>query len=137
VPTEIDEEGEVQGLPHDESARVFARARRAVGHAGLFSTAPDLLNFFEALLSGKYPHLVSGAQKGLGWQLAQEYFMGRGVREHTFGKTGFTGCSVLCDTERGIALVILSNRTYPKRPPDDAAINAFRRDIADILVGSA
>src|SRR5262249_15501650 len=49
APTEIDFRGEVLGLPHDESAYVFAKARRAVGHAGLFSTAGDLLNFLDAL----------------------------------------------------------------------------------------
>src|SRR3989344_3276075 len=39
APTEICEDGkEVRGEPHDESARVFAKAGHAVGHAGLFST---------------------------------------------------------------------------------------------------
>ena len=139
APTEIDEAGEeIRGIVHDESARVFARAHRAVGHAGLFSTAPDILNFFESLLQLTYPNVVEGAQKGLGWQLDQPWFMGTGCGPHTFGKTGFTGTSVVCDVERGIAFVILSNRTYPKRPPDAtsirSAINVFRADIADIIL---
>lgn len=133
VPTETDETGEVRGIVHDESARVFAREGRAVGHAGVFSTAPDLLNFLEALLAGRYSYIVEGAQKGLGWQLSQEYFMGKRRGKRTFGKTGFTGCSIVCDMERGTAFVILSNRTYPKCPPNDDAINTFRRDIADIV----
>lgn len=138
APTEIDERGEVQGLPHDESAYVFAREKRVVGHAGLFSTAPDMLNFLESLLQGKYPDVVDGAQRGLGWQLDQPWFMGANYGPHTFGKTGFTGTSIVVDIERGIAFVILSNRTYPKRPPDAAsinsAINPFRADIADMLL---
>ena len=137
-PTEVVEGKEIRGIVHDESARVFSRARRTVGHAGLFSTAPDILNFLEALLSGKFPVIVDGAQKGLGWQLNQSWFMGTAAGEHTFGKTGFTGTSVLCDIERGVAFVILSNRTYPVRPSDatsiHSAINVFRAEIADILL---
>ncbi len=139
APTEISEDGkDIRGIVHDESARVFALARRAVGHAGLFSTAPDTLNFLEALLQTKYPSVVDGAQRGLGWQVSAPWFMGKVAGRHAFGKTGFTGTSVVCDVERGIAFVILSNRTYPKRPPDAtsiySAINVFRSDIADIIL---
>ena len=142
APTEIDtRRGIVCGLPHDESAYVFAKAGRAAGHAGLFSTAPDLLNFFEPLLAGEELVILAGAQRGLGWQVGESYFMGNHSSVHTFGKTGFTGCSVLCDTGRGVALVILSNRTYPKRPIDatstSSAINVFRSDIADIVLSGA
>ena len=137
-PTEVDGVGEeIRGIVHDESAYVFAKAGRAVGHAGLFSTAPDILNFLEALLQKKYPAVVEGAQKGLGWQTAAPWFMGKSAGPRTFGKTGFTGTSVVCDMERGVAFVILSNRTYPKRPADAAsihsAVNVFRADVADII----
>ena len=138
APTEVSEErGEVRGLPHDESAYVFAKALRAVGHAGLFSTAPDMLTFLQALIDARFPYIVDGARAGLGWQVNEAYFMGLRAGEHVFGKTGFTGCSVLCDTDRGIGLVILSNRTYPKRPADadslTSAVNHFRSNIADIV----
>lgn len=140
APTEVVEGKEIRGIVHDESARAFSRTRRAVGHAGLFSTAPDILNFFEALLIGKFPAIVEGAQRGMGWQLNQPWFMGAKSGEHTFGKTGFTGTSVLCDMGRGTAFVILSNRTYPVRPADAAsthsAINVFRSEIADILLSA-
>ncbi|MDP3965747.1 MAG: serine hydrolase, partial [bacterium] len=118
-----------------ESARVFAKAGKAVGHAGLFSTAPGILAFLEALLRGKYPHIANGAQKGLGWELNQP-FMGKYAGPHTFGKTGFTGTSCVCDMERGVAFVILSNCTYPARPADRSAVDAFRADIADIVFKS-
>jgi len=139
APTEVEEwRGLLQGTVHDESAYVFSvEGERAVGHAGLFSTAHDLLQFADALLSGRYPAIVAGAQIGLGWQLHEEYFMGAHCGQKTFGKTGFTGTSIVLDAARGIALVILSNRTYPERPLDafsrSSAINAVRRDVADIV----
>lgn len=141
APSEIDTRGEVRGLPHDESAYLFAKAHASVGHAGLFSTAPDLLAFLEALMSGAYPAVATAAERGLGWSVREPYFMGRHASEQAFGKTGFTGTSVLCDRERRIALVILSNRCYPTRPADtvsaDSAINIFRRDIADLVFEAA
>src|SRR3989344_2468411 len=134
VPTEIDEQGDVvYGVPHDESARVFANIGKTVGHAGLFSTAPDLLTFFGALFSGEYQYIVAGAEKGLGWQVNDPGFIGQNTRPRIFGKTGFTGTSVACDIECGIAFVILSNRTYPRRPDNSDTINAFRRDIANLV----
>ena len=137
-PTELVDGEEIRGIVHDESARVFTRARRAVGPAGLFSTAPDILNFLEALLQDELPAILSGAQKGLGWHRAEEWFAGSHASRDAFGKTGFTGTSVVVDIERGAGLVILSNRIYPKRPPDamslSSAINIFRADIADILL---
>ncbi len=136
APTEIDGGEEVRGIPHDEGARVFAKAFRTVGNAGLFSNAPDILNFLDALLEGDFPAVTIGARNGLGWELNNTNFMGKHTGLATFGKTGFTGTSVICDIERHIGLVILSNRTYPKRPPTDDAIFAFRRDIADIILNS-
>lgn len=137
APTEIDRQGrEIRSVVHDESTRVFANVGKTVGHAGLFSTAPDLLTFLGALLSGKYQYIVAGAEKGLGWQVNDPSFMGQYAGSRVFGKTGFTGTSVVCDIKRGIAFVILSNRTYPKRPLNSRAINSFRRDIADILLSS-
>ena len=133
APSEVDERGEVRGLPHDESAYVFAKANYPVGHAGLFSTAGDMLLFAERLLHESESVVVRGAQAGLGWQVNDANFMGSFAREKTFGKTGFTGTSIAVDVARQTAFVILSNRTYPKRPADDSAIFRFRRDIADII----
>ena len=62
--------------------------------------------------------------------------MGKKFGPRTFGKTGFTGTSILCDTDRGVGLVILSNRTYPNRPQDNSAINAFRAAVADVVLNS-
>lgn len=124
--------GEMRGLPHDESAYKFAIARRSAGHAGLFSTVPDLLNYCHMLLSGQFSPIVRDAENGLGWQTSED-FLGSFSSPGSFGKTGFTGTSICIDQAKGIALVILSNRTYPKRPVDGKLINAFRSDIADIV----
>jgi CubicO group peptidase (beta-lactamase class C family) len=143
APTEMDDRGEVRGLPHDESAYVFARARRAVGHAGLFSTASDLLRFLSVLLNVGHPvsymneeftkPLIEAAERGLGWEV-QASWMGNYATDKTFGKTGFTGTCVCVDRTKSKAFVILSNRTYPHRPTDNTAINTFRRDIAEVVL---
>ncbi len=133
APTEILETGDVVGIVHDESARAFAREGQVVGHAGLFSNAGDMATFLEALLAGSFPYIVKGAQKGLGWELNRGAFMGLRFGPRTFGKTGFTGTSVVCDCDRGVGLVILANRTYPNRPETNAAINEFRHAVASTV----
>ena len=153
VPTEIDEwRGLVHGIVHDESAYICKKEDKIVGHAGLFSTAPDILNFLEMLLnrgnfSGKkyfsesiieqiqtnqIPELNDST--GLGWELNQPRYMGTHCTQKTFGKTGFTGTLCVCDVDKGIAYVILSNRIFPQRPKDSSAINAFRASIGEILL---
>ncbi len=137
VPTEED----VQDVVHDESARVFSRAGRAVGHSGLFSTVPDLLKFCEHLLKNPDERLCTnqiahlGNSTALGWELDQPW-MGGKRSPKTFGKTGFTGTSIVCDFDRETAIVILSNRTYPKATADRTAINTFRCEISDIVFRS-
>jgi CubicO group peptidase (beta-lactamase class C family) len=155
VPTESDEwRGLVRGIVHDESAYISKKDGKIVGHAGLFSTAPDILNFLEMLLhkgtfqGQKYfsKNMVEqmGTNQiaelnnftGLGWELNQPRYMGDYCTLHTFGKTGFTGTLCVCDVEKGVAYVILSNRIYPKRPADSAAINVFRKTIGEIILKS-
>lgn len=153
VPTESDEwRGLVHGIVHDESAYICKKEGKIVGHAGLFSTAPDMLNFLEMLLhkgtfhgkkyfSEKIIEQIGtnqiaelGETTGLGWELNQPRFMGDYCTSHTFGKTGFTGTLCICDVEKGISYVILSNRIFPKRPSDSAGINAFRKAIGEIIL---
>ena len=151
VPTEIDNwrGGVVQGEVHDESAWVMPGTP---GSAGLFSTAPDLLNFLHMLRNhgtwkgmrffsdetikdmSKNQIESIGACAGLGWELNQPRYMSERCSQRTIGKTGFTGCMCLCDMEKGIGIVLLSNCTYPGRKPDKEAINGVRKDIAEILL---
>ena len=73
---------------------------------------------------------------GLGWELNQPRYMGKYCGEHTFGKTGFTGTLCVADRQEEVAYVILSNRVYPKRTKDSAAINAFRAAVGEIVLAS-
>ena len=132
VLTEINE-GREKGEVHDESALAFIKSGKIAGSAGLFSTAPDLLLFLEMLLNkgqlkglGYFsPEIIKlmhtnqlaaiGESAGLGWELHRPRYMGQYCTEETFGKTGFTGCVVICDIGKGVGLVMLSNTTYPKR----------------------
>ncbi len=157
APTEEDERWRnklVHGEVHDESAYLFMKTGRTMGHAGLFSTAPDILTFLEVLLHegglrGKqffskdiiqqiYTNQLTsiGEMCGLGWELNQPRFMGTQCTPQTFGKTGFTGVLCVCDISKGVAFTIFSNRVYPKRPADAKAINEVRRDVADIIWNS-
>ncbi len=152
IPTEIQDwrGGLVQGETHDETAHILNQ-KMIPGSAGVFSTVPDLLNFLEMLLNngslaGKQYFSAEiikqiqtnqlsgiGYSAGLGWELNQPRYMGKYCSPKTFGKTGFTGCSCVCDIKKGIGFVILSNYTYPNRKTDFASINKFRSDIADII----
>lgn len=71
---------------------------------------------------------------GLGWELNQQRYMGKHATSQTFGKTGFTGCVVVCDVQSGVGIVMLSNYTYPKRKSSATFINQKRREIIDIVL---
>jgi CubicO group peptidase (beta-lactamase class C family) len=151
APTEYDSwRGRmVRAEVHDESA--FALRPKAVGSAGLFSTAPDLLKIVAMLLAGgSYagrnilsPETiaamhsngcpVAGACTGLGWELNQSSFMGKKCGSATFGKTGFTGCSMVIDPMRKAGMVLLSNHTFPERHNDRSLINDVRSGLADLV----
>lgn len=146
APTEENpHRGLIQGVVHDESAYILGE-KGFVGSAGLFSTAGDLLACLEGVLHEKKvisakmigsmatnqpSHL--GVSHGLGWELNQQWFMGKKSSKNTIGKTGFTGCSMAYDLEKAKGAVILSNTIYPKRPDTRKEINAFRSTIADIV----
>jgi CubicO group peptidase (beta-lactamase class C family) len=151
APTEEDWRGLVHGKVHDEAAWALRASNIIAGNAGLFSTAHDLAIFCQMLLeqgtfagrqyftpetvrqmhTNQIAHLQESA--GLGWELHQSRFMGDKASTQCFGKTGFTGTFVLIDPLKQSALVLLSNRIHPKRPPDREAINAVRRAVANLI----
>lgn len=153
APTEIDEwRGRViQGEVHDESTFTLQQ-KYVTAIAGLFSTAPDLLDFLEMLLHKgvkdrkRYfsEEIVTqmhtnqlgsiGDEAGLGWVIKHPETTGTHCSDDTFSKTGFTGTIVVVDPIKGVAFTLLSNRTYPKRTPDTKAINEVRRDIAELCI---
>ena len=79
---------------------------------------------------------AQNACTALGWELNSEKFMGTRVSPHTFGKTGFTGASIVADAKAGAAVVLLSNFTYPHREKNADRIHAFRAILSDTFFGS-
>lgn len=155
VPTEICSwrGREIRGEVHDESAFAFGKP---VGSAGVFSSVPDLLRFAAMMLcDGMSLDGIQVVPKGvlgmvtrnalanvpgqgtaLGWELANRKFMGEKVSDKAFGKTGFTGASVVCDPACEMAVVLLSNFTWPRREPTVDRIYATRRRVHDALFGA-
>jgi CubicO group peptidase (beta-lactamase class C family) len=123
------------------------------GHAGLFSTAQDLLRFAQMLINNgeleghryfepatielmhtNQLHRLKG-KTGLGWELDLGDLPAAAKSHQVFGKTGFTGCAIQMDPVAKIALIYLSNRTYPNRPTSKEPIRAFRRQLANLVFG--
>lgn len=133
APTEIDKQYRhrlIQGEVHDENAAAIGGVS---GHAGVFSTAPDLAAFCQMLLNGGVyahqrilrretiaefttPQQLSSGTRTLGWAAPTEggssgHFLG----PHSFGHTGFTGTSIWIDPDKQVFVVFLTNRVYPTR----------------------
>src|SRR3989449_1590906 len=128
APTEIDDTLRhrlVQGEVHDENAFAIGGVS---GHAGIFSTAPDLAAFCQMLLNGGVyahqrilrratvaqfttPQQLSGGTRTLGWAVPTEGgSSGHSFSAHSFGHTGFTGTSIWIDPDRQLFVVLLTNR---------------------------
>src|SRR5712671_2092498 len=133
APTEIDNNLRhrlVQGEVHDENAFAIGGVS---GHAGLFSTTPDLAAFCQMLLNGGVyahqrilrratiaqfttPQQLSGGTRTLGWAVPTEGgSSGHYFSAHSFGHTGFTGTSIWIDPDRELFVVLLTNRVHPTR----------------------
>jgi beta-N-acetylhexosaminidase len=133
APTEIDNNLRhrlVQGEVHDENAFAIGGVS---GHAGIFSTAPDLAAFCQMLLNGGVyahqrilrratvaqfttPQQLSGGARTLGWAVPTEGgSSGHYFSAHSFGHTGFTGTSIWIDPDRQLFVVLLTNRVHPTR----------------------
>jgi beta-glucosidase-like glycosyl hydrolase/CubicO group peptidase (beta-lactamase class C family) len=133
APTEIDNQYRhhlIQGEVHDENAAAIGGVS---GHAGVFSTAPDLAKFCQMLLNGGVyghqrilrratvrefttPQQLSSGTRTLGWAAPTEGgSSGHFFSAHSFGHTGFTGTSIWIDPDRQVFVVLLTNRVYPTR----------------------
>jgi CubicO group peptidase (beta-lactamase class C family) len=125
----------LQGEVQDENAWVL---NGAAGHAGLFSTVPDLLRFAREILivarpsSGDAPksrlfesetiarfaerQSPEGSSRALGWDTPSENSSaGRYFSPRSIGHLGYSGCSLWIDLDAGLAAVLLTNRTWPDR----------------------
>ncbi len=128
----------VQGEVHDENAYVMGGVS---GHAGLFSTATDLMIFCQCLLDGTFKgqRILSddiitrmrtdraknlGGNVGLGWRIRSEgnvaktLAIGSNLSPYAFGHNGYTGTSVWMDPKDKLTLILLTNRVHPIREGD-------------------
>jgi CubicO group peptidase (beta-lactamase class C family) len=137
--------GLIWGEVHDPNAWAIGGV---AGHAGLFSSARDLAVFAQMLLNGgEYggvrivrPATVARwtsprrarSSRALGWDTpsarssAGHYFGPR-----SFGHTGYTGTSIWMDPERGVFVVLLTNRVNPTDANQKQA--PLRRAVADAV----
>jgi beta-N-acetylhexosaminidase len=150
APTEIDNNLRhrlVQGEVHDENAFAIGGVS---GHAGVFSTAPDLAAFCQMLLNGgvyahqrilrratiaqfTVPQQLSGGTRTLGWAVPTEGgSSGHYFSAHSFGHTGFTGTSIWIDPDRQVFVVLLTNRVHPTR--ENTKIQQVRPALHDAVM---
>jgi CubicO group peptidase (beta-lactamase class C family) len=118
----------VWGEVHDPNASVMGGV---AGHAGLFSTAADVMTFARALLdawhgrSDRFPRdllrefttrqgLPANSDWALGWDTptAGASSSGRYFSTQSVGHLGFTGTSLWIDLPRELVVVLLTNRVH-------------------------
>jgi len=119
----------LKGQVHDPRAALLDGV---AGHAGLFSTAKDLVKLGQTMLSkGKHndvqifteevfaemtrPRTVPRGSRTLGWDHRSPYSANRGdhLSESAFGHGGFTGTVLWIDPEKDLVFIFLSNRLHP------------------------
>ncbi|MGH7568007.1 MAG: serine hydrolase domain-containing protein, partial [Gemmatimonadales bacterium] len=159
APTERSQDGTIiRGTVHDENAW---RLGGISGHAGLFSTAPDLARFAGWLLRvragraqagtaspvsprlsasvvqefTRRQNLVPGSSRALGWDTPSDRSSaGTLLSDSAFGHTGFTGTSIWMDPATGLFVILLTNRVHPTR--ENAKIFEVRRRVADLAAAA-
>jgi len=149
APTEMDSSYRkrlVWGEAHDENAWAMGGV---AGHAGLFSTAPDVAVFAQMILNGGiYDHTrlaeratireftarqtIGDSARTLGWDVpSAQSSSGHYFSPESFGHTGFTGTSLWIDPEQGLFVVLLTNRVNPSR--ENEKIRAVRPALHDAV----
>ncbi len=153
APTEIDtvyHRGIVRARVHDERAYFMDGI---AGHAGLFSSVQDIAKYAYLLLNNGYygghqyltPDVINYFtghrspinHRGLGFDRKNEGFStaGQFTGDRTFGHLGFTGTSLWIDPDEDIAVILLTNRTYPNRSYG-RQISQIRAKISDAVMNS-
>lgn len=141
----------IQGEVHDEHAFVLGGCG---GHAGLFANALDVMRFAACVLSegctltgiqlfqpatlrlfATRQSSPPGTSRALGWDTPKApSSSGKHFTALSIGHLGYTGTSLWIDRERKLAVVLLTNRTWPDR--SNKSIQQIRPDFHNaILVG--
>ena len=153
APTGVWRGHPVAGVVNDQNA---ARLGGVAGHAGLFSTAADLARFAQFMLREgappRGPRLIKAetvrafttiavpARRGtsartLGWEALPtgETVSSAGtlLGPRSYGHTGWTGTSLWIDPDRGLFVLLLTNRAYAPRGHSFTALKAVRGHVAD------
>jgi CubicO group peptidase (beta-lactamase class C family) len=128
APTErTPSRGHIHGVVHDP---VALRLGGVAGHAGLFGSVHDLAVYADMLLGNgrsgtvellqpdvlqRFLRGASGSSRFvLGWERARDNNSSAGTfSAGAFGHTGFTGTSMWLDPDRGLYVVLLTNRLNP------------------------
>jgi CubicO group peptidase (beta-lactamase class C family) len=133
----------IQGEVQDENCFMLGGIG---GHAGLFSNALDPLLYADCLLQKELPfvpetvqlfttraELPAESSRALGWDTpSQPSSSGRFFSRHSAGHLGYAGTSLWIDFERRVAVVLLTNRTWPGR--QSQAIRAVRPAFHDAVM---
>ena len=154
VPTEIDNHFRyrlIKGEVHDENAYILDGVS---SHAGLFSSAYDIGIFSKMMLDDgihlgrrylkeylirkftKRYNVPIDSERTIGWDTPSRFgtsSAGDYFSNNSYGHLGFTGTSLWIDKEKDIIVVILTNRTYPKRQNKKQMYN-FRRKFHNSLM---
>jgi uncharacterized protein YbbC (DUF1343 family)/CubicO group peptidase (beta-lactamase class C family) len=142
APTEVVKGNPYRGVVHDPTARHMGGV---AGHAGLFTTAPDLAQYARMLLnhgslagvrifkpetvdlmtSVQSPASIK-ARRGLGWDIDSGYSGPRGklFPVGSYGHTGWTGTSLWIDPFSQSFVILLSNRNHPDESGNVGALRA-------------
>jgi CubicO group peptidase (beta-lactamase class C family) len=151
-----DREGEtIIGVVHDENAHGLGGV---AGHAGLFSSAPDMCRFALALQYpssashfGIPPILGTAARRtsqhsliadsavgshGVGWFIWPNPYLPLGdlLSHSAFGHSGFTGTLLVVDPEMDVTLILLTNRVY--YTGDGGGVLKLRRLFVNVALGA-
>lgn len=131
APTEMTDGVMLRGVVHDPTARAMGGV---AGHAGLFTTAPDLARYARMMLNlGELdgvrifkPETVKmmtsvqtppgmDERRGFGWDIDSGYsgLRGKLFPLGSYGHTGFTGIALWIDPFSKTFFALLSNRVHP------------------------
>lgn len=135
----------IQGEVQDENCFVLGGVS---GHAGLFSNALDPLLYAQCLFEDEHifrrevvdlfttrAEMPPNSSRALGWDTpSQPSSSGRFFSRHSAGHLGYAGTSLWIDFERKLAVVLLTNRTWPRR--QSQAIRVVRPAFHDAVIHS-
>jgi CubicO group peptidase (beta-lactamase class C family) len=146
APTELRDDQWIKGEVHDPRAHLLGGV---AGHAGLFSTAGDLVRYGQMMLGRgtaqtvsvlddkvfsamTKPRVVPRGTRTFGWDHRSPYSSNRGERFSgaAFGHGGFTGTVMWIDPELDRVFIFLSNRLHPD---GTGSVNKLAGKIATIV----